>query len=70
MCLLTNGIRVNACDREEKYESLVEEFANHVNTLYIAFIPQQVLRCPIEAYQYLSQWPSRVQSKRLYNLQR
>ena len=27
--------RVNACDREEKYEGLCKEFADRVNTLYI-----------------------------------
>lgn len=33
---LTFGLRVNACDREEKYKVLREEFADIVNILYVA----------------------------------
>lgn len=32
-----NGLRVYACDKEDKYESLREEFADRVNILYIAY---------------------------------
>jgi hypothetical protein len=36
-CALTYaGFRVNACDREERYEALKEEFANKVNIFDIA----------------------------------
>jgi len=54
---------VNACDREEKYEALKEEWADRVNTQCTDSLAAAYAEMSIEPSYNSSKWPSRLQSK-------
>lgn len=60
--------RVNACDREEKYETLKEEWADRVNTQCTDSLVAAHAEISIETSCNSSEWSSRLQSKWLYYL--
>lgn len=74
---LTVRIRVKACDREEKYESLKQEFAGMVwaTSLPPTNAPMRSKRdakacLVLEECRDLQEWTSCLESERLYHLQR
>lgn len=64
------GARVNACDREEKYEELLKEFADNVWVASVNRIFINAAETFIEITQNSPKRPSRLQILRLHNLQR